>query len=57
MTQAPIQGATVQGGQRNDTTDANGRFTLEDVQPGLNNNPLAVFLTASAPGFIPQSGL
>src|SRR5207244_11323295 len=55
LTQAPIEGAEVYGSSFDVRTDAAGRFELDDVEPGIGNNPLAVSLTAAASGFISQT--
>lgn len=54
-TQAPINGALVQGGGRSTLTDVTGRFTLEGLRAGSNNAPLGVSITASASGFFSQT--
>ncbi|MGH3071071.1 MAG: Ig-like domain-containing protein [Gaiellaceae bacterium] len=54
-TQAPINGALVQGGGRSTLTDPTGRFVLEGLRAGAGNNPTGVSITASASGFFSQT--
>jgi uncharacterized repeat protein (TIGR01451 family) len=58
LTQKPITNATVTvSGQvyRSDMTDTNGNFILTNITVGNDNSPIQNTLTASAPGYNPQS--
>ena len=59
LTQAPITNATVStySGQYylSAQTDSNGNFIITNLTVGNNNSPIQSTLTASAPGFNPQS--
>ncbi len=59
LTQAPITNATVStysgGYYTNVMTDTNGDFILTNITVGNDNSPVQSTLTASAPGFNPQS--
>jgi uncharacterized repeat protein (TIGR01451 family) len=59
LTQAPITNATITtySGQYylSVMTDSNGNFILTNITVGNNNSPIQSTLTASAPGFNPQS--
>jgi uncharacterized repeat protein (TIGR01451 family) len=58
LTQKPITNATVSvSGQiyESDMTDTNGNFILTNITVGNDNSPIQNTLTASAPGYNPQS--
>ena len=55
LTQAAIAGATVSTGSQSAQTNAAGVFELRNIPTGTDNVPAPAFLTASAPGFIPQT--
>ncbi len=54
-TQQPIEGATVSAGGRSVTTDVGGFFLLANYEPGYNNSPIQLAVTASADGFLSQT--
>ena len=54
-TQQPIQGASVSAGGRSVTTDTGGFFLLANYEPGYNNSPIQLAVTASAQGFLSQT--
>jgi len=57
LDQQPITNATISVSSQYQevTTDSNGNFILTNITVGNNNSPIATTLTASAPGFNPQS--
>lgn len=54
-TQQPITNATVSVGYEYVQTDAGGNFVLTNITVGNNNSPIQTTVTATAPGFNPQS--
>lgn len=57
LTQQPITNATISDYNQNiqAMTDTNGNFILTNLTVGNDNSPSSVSLTASAPGFNPQT--
>lgn len=53
--QQPIANAVVLGGNALSRTDANGTYSLTNIQVGFNNAPSDISVSASAPGFIAQT--
>ena len=49
-THAPLEGVTVSGFGNGATTDANGHFSMDGLQP-VNNQPFGVTIGAFKPGF------
>jgi uncharacterized repeat protein (TIGR01451 family) len=57
LNQQPITNATISVSSQYlyATTDTNGNFILTNITVGNNNSPIETTLTATAPGFNPQS--
>jgi uncharacterized repeat protein (TIGR01451 family) len=57
LTQQPITNATITVSSQYEfaSTDTNGNFILTNITVGNNNSPIETTLTATAPGFNPQS--
>jgi alpha-tubulin suppressor-like RCC1 family protein/uncharacterized protein YkwD/thiol-disulfide isomerase/thioredoxin/plastocyanin/uncharacterized membrane protein YphA (DoxX/SURF4 family) len=55
VTLQPIEGATVSAGNKSTATDKNGFYRLDDLTVGTSNSPIQLVVSASAPGFYPQS--
>jgi len=57
LTQQPITNATItlSGQYQAAMTDTNGNFILTNITVGNNNSPIETTLTATAPGFNPQT--
>ncbi|HSW57756.1 MAG TPA: Ig-like domain-containing protein [Dehalococcoidales bacterium] len=55
FTQRPIAGASVLGGGKSVLTDLDGYFILTGYEPGYNNTPTQISVTASATGFLSQT--
>ncbi len=50
---SPLEGVRVTAGDRNALTDEDGRYTIEDVRIGTDNEPLRLDMRATKDGFFP----